>query len=89
MNKTFKKRVQEPYNEAWEILKVIRDDNSDEAWKEFRDRIDLFYERVKAVPKRGNDDYIKCEKDYLESLYLVMLHVGDMAAWILEHEEKN
>ena len=90
MNATFKKRVQEPYNEAWDILKTIRDDDSEEAWKKFRDQIDKFYyERIKAVPERGNIDYIKCEKAYLENLYMILLNVGDMAAWILEHEKKN
>ncbi len=87
MNQTFKKRVQEPYNEAWEILKTIRDDDSDEAWEKFRKQIDQFYERINAAPRRGNEQYIKCEKQYLESLYMVLLHVGDMAAWILEHED--
>ena len=89
MNARFKKRVQEPYNEAWDILKTIRDDDSDKAWEKFRVQIDKFYERIKAVPGRGNEDYIKGEKQYLEHLYSVLLEVGDMAAWILEHEEKN
>ena len=89
MNATFKKRVQEPYNEAWEILKTIRDDDSDEAWIKFRKQIDKFYERINAVPRSGNENYIKCEKQYLEGLYMVLLDVGDMAAWILEHEEKD
>lgn len=89
MNATFKKHVQEPYNEAWEILKIIRDDNSDEAWKKFRVAIDKFYERIEAAPNRGDKNYIKCEKAYLEALYMVLLNVGDMAAWILEHEKTN
>ena len=89
MNARFKKRVQEPYNEAWDILKIIRDDNSDEAWEKFIVRLDKFYERIKAVPRRGNEDYIKCEKQYLEHLYSVLLNVGDMAAWILEHEKED
>lgn len=88
MNPTFKKRVQEPYSEVWEILKTIRDDNSDAAWSEFRKKLDKFYERVNAVPKPGNKDYVKCEKDYLEALYTVMLLVGDMSAWIIEHGER-
>lgn len=89
MNARFKKRVQEPYNEAWDILKTIRDDDSDKAWGKFRVQIDKFYERIKAVPGRGNEDYIKGEKQYLEHLYSVLLEVGDMAAWIIEHEEKD
>ena len=89
MNKTYKERVQEPYNEAWSILKTIRDDNSDEAWKKFREQLDTFYERVASVPKRGNENYIKGEKQYLESLYMVLLNSSEMAAWILEHEEKD
>ena len=63
---TYKKRVQEPYNEAWDILKTIRDDNSDEAWDKFRSKLDQFYKRIDEVPNRGTDDYIKNEKEYLE-----------------------
>lgn len=89
MNPTYKKRVQEPYNEAWDILKTIRDDDSDEAWNKFIKQLDTFHERIDAVPKKGSKDYIKCEKDYLECLYTVMLHVGNMAADILNHEKEN
>lgn len=87
MNPTYKKRVQEPYNEAWDILKTIRDDNSDEAWNKFRLKLDQFYKRIDEVPRRGTDDYIKNEKEYLECLFSTMLYMGDMAAWILEHEQ--
>lgn len=89
MNPTFKKRVQEPYNEAWQILKTIRDDDSDEAWAKFRQELDKFSERINAVPKKSSPEYIRCEKEYLDSLYSVMLHIGDMAAYILEHGEEN
>lgn len=86
MNETYKKRVQEPYNEAWNILKTIRDDDSDEAWKKFTDELDNFYKRIEVVPKSGSDDYIRCEKEFLESLFTVILHIGNMAAYILEHK---
>lgn len=89
MNATFKKRVQEPYNEAWEILKIVRDDNSDEAWEKFRERIDKFYERIDAVKPRGDEDFIKGEKQFLEYMYSAILEMGEMAAWILNHEEKD
>lgn len=88
MNSEYKKHVQEPYREAWEILKIIRDDNSDEAWEVFKDRLDKFYERIKAVPPEGSKDYIKREKEYLENLFSVMLQVGEMSAWMLSHERK-
>ena len=87
MNAKFKQRVQEPYNEAWEILKTIRDDDSDEAWRRFRKQLDGFDQRIKTTPRRGNKDYIKGEKQYLEHLYSVLLEVGEMAYWILAHNE--
>lgn len=86
MNPVYKKRVQEPYNEAWNILKTIRDDDSDKAWEEFRLQLNKFHQRLDAVPKKGSSDYIKCEKEYLECLFTIMLHAGDMAAWILDHQ---
>lgn len=89
MNPTYKKRVQEPYTEAWDILKTVRDDDSDEAWEKFRKRLNDFSERINAAPKRGNKDHIKCEKEYLEALYMVMLQAGEMAADILDHEKEN
>ena len=89
MNATFKKRVQEPYNEAWEYLKTIRDDNSDEAWKKFRACIDKFQERITAVKPQGSEGYIRGEAEYLSHLYSVLLEAGEMAAYILEHEEKD
>ena len=49
MNAEFKKHVQEPYNEAWDILKVVRDDDSDKAWENFRTRLDQFYTRLDNV----------------------------------------
>ena len=85
MNPKYKKHVQEPYQEAWSILKTIREDNSDEAWRNFIKQLDTFYERIKTVPSKGNKDYIKGEKEYIESLYTVMLQVGEMSAWILSH----
>ena len=89
MNATFKKRVQEPYNEAWEILKTIRDDNSDEAWQKFRVQLDKFMERIVAVKPKGSEGYVKGEFEYLSNLYAVLLEAGEMAAWILNHEEKD
>lgn len=89
MNVTFKNRVQEPYNEAWNILKTIRDDNSDEAWEKFRKEIDKFHERIEAVKPRGNEDFIKGEKQFLEYMYSAILEMGEMSAWILNHEEKD
>ena len=90
MNATFKKRVQEPYNDAWELLKTIRDDNSDEAWQKFREGLDKFMEeRIVAVKPRGSEGYIKGEFEYLSNLYAVLLEAGEMAAWILNHEEKD
>lgn len=88
MNAEFKKHVQEPYNEAWDILKVVRDDNSDKAWEEFRKRLDKFYERMKDVKPIGAEGYIKGEKDYLGLLYSTMLEMGEMAAWILKKGEQ-
>ena len=88
MNETYKKRVQEPYNEAWNILKTIRDDDSDAAWGNFRKELDKFHERIDAVPHEGSKGYIRCEKEYLENLFTVMLHIGDMAAYILEHDKQ-
>ena len=84
MNAEFKKHVQEPYNEAWDILKTIRDDDSDEAWEIFRERLDQFYKRIEAVESRGSEGYIKGELTYLEHLYSAMLEMGEMAAWILK-----
>ena len=89
MNATFKKRVQEPYNEAWDILKTIRDDNSDEAWQKFRVQLDKFMERITAVKPKGSEGYVKGEFEYLSNLYAVLLEAGEMAAWILNHEEKD
>ena len=89
MNTTFKKRVQEPYNEAWNILKTVRDDNSDEAWETFRAQIDQFYERIKAVKPKGDSDFIKGEKQFLGYMYSAILEMGEMSAWILNHEEKD
>lgn len=89
MNAEFKKHVQEPYNEAWDILKIVRDDNSDDAWDRFRVSLDKFYERIEAVKPIGSKEYIKGERQYLEHLYSAMLEMGEMAAWILNHEEEN
>lgn len=88
MNARFKKHVQEPYNEAWDILKVVRDDNSDKAWNEFMKRLDKFYrERVTCVCSKGKPEYIKGEQEYLNHLYSAMLEMGEMAAWILREGE--
>lgn len=84
MNAEFKKHVQEPYNEAWDIMKTIRDNDSDEAWNTFRERLDQFYTRIDAVKPKGNEGYIKGEKEYLGLLYSTMLEMGEMAAWILK-----
>lgn len=84
MNAEFKKHVQEPYNEAWDIMKTIRDDDSDEAWNTFRYRLDEFYKRVEKVKPKGTDGYIKGEHEYLTLLYSTMLEMGEMAAWILK-----
>ena len=88
MNEVFKKHVQEPYNEAWNILKIIRDDDSDKAWAEFRKKLDEFEEkRLKIVKPVGSDEYIKGEKEYLENLYAAMLQMGEMSAWILRKDD--
>ena len=89
MNAQFKKHVQEPYNEAWDILKTIRDDNSDEAWVKFREQLDKFMERITAVKPKGSSGYLKGEFEYLSNLYSVLLEAGEVAAWILNHEEKD
>ena len=89
MNQTFKSRVQEPYNEAWNILKTVRDDNSDEAWEKFRVQIDQFYERIKAVKPMGSEEFIKGEEQFLEHMYSAILEMGEMAAWINNHEKKD
>ena len=85
MNQTFKNRVQEPYNEAWNILKTVRDDNSDEAWEKFREEIDKFHERIEAVKPRGEEGFIKGEKKFLEYMYSAILEMGEMAALINNH----
>ena len=89
MNAEFKKHVQEPYNEAWDILKVVRDDDSDKAWENFRTRLDQFYTRLDNVKPKGNEGYIKGEREYLEHLYSAMLEMGEMAAWILKKGERK
>ena len=89
MNAEFKKHVQEPYNEAWDIMKTIRDDDSDEAWNTFREKLDQFYKRIDAVKPKGSDEYIKGEHEYLMLLYSTMLEMGEMAAWILKEGDKD
>ena len=71
----FNKRIREPYNEAWECLQSIRNDNSDAAWLDFTEKLDEFN-------KRMNKAQSPHEFEYLRHLYHVLLEAGEVVGEI-------
>lgn len=67
----FDVRVKEPYNQAWESLRRIRVDDSDDAWNEFSLKLNEFDQRFSQA--RSPHEF-----NYLRHLYHVMLEAAEV-----------
>lgn len=63
--------VREPLAEFWDIVKVVKDDNSDEAWQRFVDGTEKFHDRI----PRSRTPH---EFEYNRLLYSALLEAGDI-----------
>lgn len=64
-------RITKPYNEAWRVIKIILNDNSDEAWNKYVDAIAEFDKLLSGArtPK---------EFGYLKALYKAVDYAGEV-----------
>lgn len=64
-------KITAPYNEAWKVIKLILNDNSDEAWRNYADAIAVFHQKLsKAKNPR--------EFGYLKGLYMAIDNAGEL-----------
>lgn len=74
--------IRDPYNKAWEILKIIRDDDTEEAWIKFGDALRDFYALTKNTE-------LPHESDYLCFLYRTILEAAEIIAIINRQKDLN
>lgn len=67
----FHKLIKQPFNDAWKVLKIVMEDNSDEAWEKYVAEIELFHDKLSKAqtPK---------EFAFLKSLYSVVDYGGEL-----------
>ncbi len=69
--------IKEPYNEAWNLLKIIRESDSDEAWSRFMEELDIFHTRLSKATTPH-------EFAYLKYLYMTIMEASEVIAKLRE-----
>lgn len=74
-------RITKPYNEAWRVIKLILNDNSDEAWNKYVEAIAEFHKLLSGArtPK---------EFGYLKALYTAVDYAGEVIGQINDKNTK-
>ena len=67
----FDMKIKAPFNEAWACLQPVRDNNSDEAWNEYMNRLDCFHKRLSREKKPH-------EFEFLRLLYRAVMEAADV-----------
>lgn len=70
-----------PYNEAWKIIKEVKDNNSDEAWLKYSEDLEQFHKRL----SKANTPH---EFAFLKHLYHVIDEAGEVIGALQSQEDK-
>lgn len=76
------RKITKPYNEAWKVIKLVLDDNSDEAWNKYVDAIDDFHKKLSTAQNPR-------EFGYLKALYSAVDYAGELIGQYQEVNKNN
>lgn len=64
-------KITKPYNDAWRVIKLVLNDNSDEAWTKYVEEIGKFHDKLSGAKSPR-------EFGYLKALYMAIDNAGEI-----------